>query len=110
MRLTLQSVGVPQRRIILEELPALIGRGAGAEVSVDDSWVGQFQCILDREGDRVRVLDLGSRNGTFVNGVRIQRVELLPGDVLTVGRTDFVVQYERIRDGAAAPQRALAGR
>jgi pSer/pThr/pTyr-binding forkhead associated (FHA) protein len=71
----------------------MIGRDAAAEVRLEDSWVGHYQCIIDEEEGRLRVLDLGSRNGTFVNGVRIRRTELRPGDTLTVGRTDFVVQY-----------------
>jgi pSer/pThr/pTyr-binding forkhead associated (FHA) protein len=99
-RVVLVSVGPPERNIIVDELPAMIGRDAAADISLDDSWVGHFQCIIDREGDKLRVLDLGSRNGTFINGVRIRRATLMPGDTLTVGRTDFIVQYanDTIRD------------
>jgi pSer/pThr/pTyr-binding forkhead associated (FHA) protein len=86
----------PFRRIVLETLPAMIGRDASAEVSVDDSFVGHYQGIVDKEGDLLRILDLGSRTGTFVNGRRVRHAaELMPGDRLTVGRTTFVVRYER---------------
>lgn len=95
MRVVLVFAGQPQRKIVVEELPAMIGRDASAEVCMeDDSWVGHFQCILDQERGKLRVLDLGTRTGTFVNGVRVKRAVLLPGDMLTVGRTDFVVQYD----------------
>ena len=85
------------RKIVLDELPAMVGREGNAEVSVDDSFVGTYQCIIADEGDTLKVLDLGSRTGTFVNGRRVQRVAtLMSGDRLTVGKTHFVVQYDRV--------------
>ena len=73
-----------------------IGRAASADVNVDDSFVGSYQCILDEDGDTLRVLDLGSRTGTFVNGHRVQGAAVvMQGDRLTIGRTHFVMQYDR---------------
>jgi len=86
------SAGPPERRIVLETLPAIIGRDVSSDICLDDSRVGGFQCLLDQEAGNVFVLDLGTKNGTFVNGERVKRAELRPGDTLTVGRIDFVVQ------------------
>jgi pSer/pThr/pTyr-binding forkhead associated (FHA) protein len=94
MRVILLSAGPPPCRIVVDRLPAMLGRDETAEICLADSWVGHFQCILDQEAGKLRVLDLGSRTGTFVNGVRVKATELMPGDTLTVGRTDFVVQYD----------------
>ena len=102
MLVELISANAPAERIALQRLPAMIGRDDGAEVHLDDSWVGRCQCIVDREGDELRVLDLGSRTGTFVNGRRVSRSPLLPGDRLLVGRTEFVVQYTQA--AIAAPR------
>jgi pSer/pThr/pTyr-binding forkhead associated (FHA) protein len=111
MKAVLISARQPERRIALDSLPVMIGRDPSADVRLEDSWVGHYQCILDEDGDTLRVLDLGSRTGTFVNGTRIKRSALLPGDVLTVGRTQFVVQYERRRRRVAANENhAMAGR
>ena len=96
LKVSLVSAGPPERRIVLDRLPAMLGRHASADVRLDDSWVGSFQCLLDQERGKLRVLDLGTRTGTFVNGVRIKRAELRHGDTLTVGRTTFVVHYEGI--------------
>jgi pSer/pThr/pTyr-binding forkhead associated (FHA) protein len=94
----------PRRGVVLDTLPAMIGRDASAEVNVEDSFVGTCHCIVDRDGDRLRVLDLGSRTGTFVNGHRVRRAAfLMPGDRLTVGRTSFIVQYD------LKPGRVLSG-
>jgi len=106
MRIILVSAGPPARRLVLDSLPAMIGRDVGAEVCIEDSWVGRYQCIIDREGDTLRVLDLGSRVGTFVNGVRIQRATLRPGDMLTLGRIDFLVQCEH--EEPASTSRTIA--
>lgn len=94
MRVELIGAGTSSRRILLERLPVVLGRDDRVEVHIDDSWVGSKQCIIDREGDTLRVLDLGSRTGTFVNGRRVKRATLYPGDRLVLGRTEFIVQYE----------------
>ena len=93
-RILLISVGPPQQTVVLNALPAMIGRDATADVCLDDSWICRYQCIVDEDGDSLQVLDLGSRTGTFVNGKRIQRAELQHGDTLTIGRSDFFVQIE----------------
>jgi pSer/pThr/pTyr-binding forkhead associated (FHA) protein len=93
-RIILITAGPPQRKLVLESLPAMIGRDATADICLEDSWVGCYQCILDQDGDSLQVLDLGSRTGTFVNGKRIQRTLLRHGDTLTIGRSDFFVQVE----------------
>ena len=62
------------------------GRSRGATVSVDHEQVSRMHTRVKREGDTVTVEDLGSRNGTRVNGVRIAGVtELAPGDELAIG-------------------------
>jgi len=93
MRVTLVDTERPSRKTVLRELPALIGQDPSADVQVPDSWVGRFQCILDEDQGVLRVLDLGSRTGTFVNGVRTSRADVFPGDRLTVGTTVFAVYY-----------------
>jgi DNA-binding NtrC family response regulator len=68
------------------------------EVEVRDRTVSRFHCevFVDREG-RAWVKDLGSRNGTRVNGVRIREAELQEGMVLRVGQLElaFIPLAER---------------
>jgi len=97
-KLVLVSAGPPERRIVVETLPAVIGREVSADIRADDSRVRGFHCVLDSEDETVFVLDLGTRNGTFVNGVRVGRAELRDGDTLTVGRITFVVHWEGGRE------------
>ncbi|HEY1908059.1 MAG TPA: sigma 54-interacting transcriptional regulator [Myxococcaceae bacterium] len=60
------------------------------EVEVRDRTVSRFHCevFIDREG-RAWVKDLGSRNGTRVNGVRVREAELQEGMVLRVGQLEL---------------------
>jgi len=61
------------------------------EVEVRDRTVSRFHCevFVDRDG-RAWVKDLGSRNGTRVNGVRVREAELQEGMVLRVGQLELV--------------------
>ena len=107
MRVELTNTDDPKHKIVLSRLPAMLGQDEYAEVRVEDSWVGRYQCIIDREGDRLTVLDLGSKNGTFIDGMRIRRSHLMPGDTLTLGRTNFLVEY-RFEPDEPLPARSVS--
>ena len=71
-----------------------IGGAGENHLVLDDPFVSGWHCVVRRQGGRVVVVDLGSRNGTFVGGVRVAAGELLPGMRLTVGRTGMRVVGE----------------
>lgn len=67
-----------------------IGRGRGNDVVVPDETASGSHCQLIRAGERVMVEDVGSANGTWVNGVRLQAHQTLNvGDIITVGKTEL---------------------
>ena len=68
-----------------------IGRSPGAEFIVDAALVSRLHCQLTATADALHVKDLGSTNGTFVNGRRIQAAQLNDGDRLAVGRLELIV-------------------
>ena len=63
-----------------------VGRGVTADVRLDDHTVSARHAIVVLRGDRLRILDDRSTNGTFVNGRRVDESELADGDVVTLGR------------------------
>jgi hypothetical protein len=80
-------------RVIPVTKPVMvIGRGAEADVVVDDPGVSRKHAEVHTSGGRVRVVDLGSTNGTFVDGERIGTGDLADGSRITVGRTRIVVR------------------
>jgi predicted component of type VI protein secretion system len=88
----LTPLGVGSQAIRLSCLPALIGRGSDADVRLDDVYVSRRHCEIVRAEDGLMVHDLGSKNGTFVNGVRVELSPLRPDDLLAVGGMRFMVQ------------------
>jgi hypothetical protein len=81
------------REVALTDDVLVIGRGSSAGLKLDDTGVSRQHAELRREGDDVVFVDLGSTNGSAVNGRLVERVRLTPGDRIEVGRT--VLVYER---------------
>jgi len=70
-----------------------VGRTARADFIVDAALVSRIHCRLSADkSDQLVVEDLGSTNGTLVNGERVKRQVLREGDKLTVGRVQFAIQ------------------
>lgn len=75
-----------------ENVVKTVGRTARADFIVKAPLVSRLHCKLtSAASDQLVVEDLGSTNGTLVNGKRVDRSVLKTGDVLTVGRVEFRV-------------------
>lgn len=77
------------RRVTLEEDPIVIGRLPECGVVVEDANVSRRHAEVRRDGPDVIVSDLGSTNGTRVNGAQVRTRRLNDGDEITVGRTSL---------------------
>jgi FHA domain len=75
----------------LDSAPLTVGRAGQNDVAIDgDEFASARHVRFEPRRDGVWVEDLGSTNGTFVNGVRIVEARrLAPGDVVRVGETDL---------------------
>ena len=63
-----------------------LGRAPGCTIVVDDTYVSQVHCRVFADGDQYRVEDLGSTNGTTLNGAEVAGPEAITlGDRLQVG-------------------------
>ena len=69
-----------------------IGKADDNELVLGDDTVSRHHCELVREGNAVRVRDLGSTNGTRVDGTRVQDALLSPGAVLKVGEVEIALR------------------
>jgi serine phosphatase RsbU (regulator of sigma subunit) len=80
----------PGKRFPLTAAQSVIGRSAECEVALDVAAVSRRHAVVLREGETYFVEDLGSRNGTFVNGERIAgKARLAPGDRIVVCDHEF---------------------
>jgi predicted component of type VI protein secretion system len=108
-----------------QELPVsrsrlLFGRKDTCQIRIPVHSVSREHCELRIEGDKAIVRDLGSSNGTYVNGQRVQEQELAPGDLLAIGPAVFVARIDGepteinaeeafVRGAAPPPVAAAAG-
>ena len=78
----------------VDSLPVGIGRGGQNEVPLDgDEFASAEHARFESRRDGLWVEDVGSTNGTFVNGARVTTPRRLSkGDVVRVGQTDFRVE------------------
>ena len=86
-----------------------IGTHASCDLVLDDPTVSRFHCEIRIGAGGARIVDLGSRNGTVVDTVRVRDADLRPGQVVRVGRaglrfedalaTNRVARSERVRLG-----------
>lgn len=95
----LQSVEPTDIELTFRLLPGTIktmGRAPRADFVVDAALVSRVHCRFTlNEANELEMEDLGSTNGTFVNGKKAGKAMLADGDKLTVGRVQFVAKSER---------------
>ncbi len=84
-----QTRKVDQRRVVL-------GRSRECDIQVEDANVSRRHAELRQEGTAYWIVDLDSTNGIEVNGKRVKRAKLEPGDTFTVGSTEvsFSTEHE----------------
>ncbi len=68
---------------------AMIGSHKSADFALTDPTVSRFHCELIVHGSGVDIADLGSRNGTVIDGVSVVAAHLKPGAVITLGKTQL---------------------
>ena len=68
----------------------IIGRGGKAQVRLLDDGISREHAQLVTEGSKIFLQDLGSTNGTFCNGLKVDRRELADGDKILVGSTTIL--------------------
>ena len=91
-RLVLQTV--PERVVLLTSPVTVVGRGADADLRLEDTGVSRAHAELRLDGSTVRVVDLQSTNGTLLNGRRVRIATLRDGDRLDLGATTLVFRSE----------------
>ncbi|QEL16581.1 FHA domain-containing protein [Limnoglobus roseus] len=71
----------------------LVGRSEDCDLFIDHKSVSKQHCVLVKTEGLVLVRDLGSTNGTRVNGTRVRRAALLPNDNLAIANFKYLVKF-----------------
>ncbi len=93
------------KRFELRSSPVALGRDHSNAVRLNDTEVSRRHAELRLDDEQYRVVDLGSANGTFINGHMVDQAPLRAGDRLQLGQT--VMLYN---EGALAGRRDLTAR
>jgi len=108
VNLRIRSASGERSRALEGEL--VIGTDPGCGLMLDDAFASGVHCRLILDGGRIQLFDLGSTNGTWVNGLRVGHAELSLGSTLRIGETEISVEavdrsgesaFEGIVSGAA---------
>ena len=89
----LYPIGGAAEAIKLRRDATIFGRDKG-DIVVDDHEVSSTHCQIQNIGGVYHLFDMNSTNGTFVNNERVVKAKLNPGDIITVGQTNFKFQLE----------------
>lgn len=94
MRLRYAKKDGTQMEFELGDRPITIGRSAEADIVILDEKVSRMHCGIRLWDGEFYLKDLKSRNGTFVNGERVEMVRLKPGDRIRIGSTTLLFEQE----------------
>ena len=89
MPFRLQSTESTYGYSLPETASVIVGRSPTSDFPIIDPTISRRHAQILRQDDKILVRDLGSSNGTYVNGVRVESAELKPGDLVTFGKVMF---------------------
>jgi predicted component of type VI protein secretion system len=97
-----------QHEIAVTKEEFLLGRGADCDLRLNSKAISRHHCLIRFSGGEVTLVELGSANGTFVNGQRVRsQMALNPGDEISLGEFRFALElpgHSGIDWGPAGPQ------
>ncbi|QDU21652.1 FHA domain-containing protein [Urbifossiella limnaea] len=85
---------------------SVVGRGADCDVRVEHKSVSKYHCVVVKTDGLLLLRDLGSTNGTRVNGQRVRRAALLPNDSVGFANLKYRVLFGADLDAALAAEAA----
>lgn len=77
-------------RFFIDRARLTIGRDPECDIFLNDVTVSRSHAVLELAGPEVSIEDVGSLNGTYVNGVRVDKAPLGDGDLVQVGKFQMV--------------------
>ena len=93
--LTIHAPGEPVSRFLVDRPSLTLGRSSTNDVFLPDRTLSRVHARLDQKPEGLVLTDLGSRNGTQLNGSRIvEPIVVRPGDRIVLGETSIEVSEE----------------
>lgn len=93
-KIILESLTEPEKTWKVNQFPFKIGRMKDNQLVIAETYISREHAEIRKVGEGYSIADLESRNGTFVNGERIQEVSLKSGDKLNLGGYELRFKVE----------------
>ena len=91
------------KQITLKSGTTIVGRKEDSGLIIASSRVSRHHCQITLDGNDLKIRDLGSANGTVVNGQKVEESPLKAGDEVHIGPLGFLVEIDGRRTPDAAP-------
>lgn len=101
--LVLLANGTSRKVFPLSSDVTVIGRRRNCDLRIPLESVSRRHCQLTRKGDQLTIQDLGSRNGTLLNGKPVETSGVNAGDVIKIGPLVFSVQVDGLPKDVMGP-------
>lgn len=108
-KLVIMQDGADHREVTLTQPRTTLGRRPGNDVVLEQAAVSGQHAVLTLQDGQLQIEDLGSTNGTYVNGAAVQRQLLADGDLLELGKFKIRVEIEAPAHQPEAKIRVLTG-
>lgn len=90
--LTLAAGPGAPRDFVLSQQRLTVGRAADVDIRVVSASISRHHMVLERTGPEYACIDAGSRNGVYLNGVKVHSAVLRTGDQIQIGEALFLFQ------------------
>ena len=90
--------GTIREHVLSSNGAVTFGRSRLCEIQLEDTKVSGKHCRLNLKKDRLEVTDLDSKNGTYLNGIRVEQTEIFAGDEVRIGDTLITMQESKMQD------------
>jgi len=101
MRILLMMNNTLLKEYVVDQKEIIIGRDTGSDIPIDNIAVSREHARITREPSRITkgsddffIEDMGSQNGTFVNGHKVSKKSLVSGDEITIGKYFLKIYLE----------------
>ena len=106
VNLVLFKIDGSQKTFDLPSNTIVIGRRHDCDLCIPLEHVSRRHCQLNQNEDNLKIRDLGSRNGTFLNGKRIDEATVKAGDYIKIGPLTFQIQINGVPEKTIPPAEA----
>src|SRR3954451_3338024 len=99
-----QNDALVRRETVTQDI-VKVGKDAKSHLRVDDELASRMHAVIEvASPDDITLIDLGNEPGTMVNGARVNKCKISPGDQLQIGGTRIVLERADVAALAAAPR------